>query len=110
MVLYCKVGNILGSEYVDQNGLVGVLLHERHMLVGGGVVDYLRVVFIKNLLHARLVLDVGDDKHHAVDKCLVGLIIAKFELEVVHGRLGLVDHDDALGLVLSQLAAYLAAD
>ena len=56
------------------------------------------------------VFDVGDDKLHTVGEGGVGLGVAELVLEVVHGRLGLVEHDDTRGVVLCELAAYLAAN
>ena len=109
-ILDGEVGDILGSEDIDIDGLVGVLLHEGHMLVSGGVVDKVGPIGLKDLLHTWLVLDIGDDELHGVDIFLVRLVIAELELQVVERRLCLVKHDNLLGLVLQELTAYLATD
>ena len=74
------------------------------------MVDDLGMVLLEDLLHSGLVLDVGNDKYHPVDKFVVRLSVAEFELEVVHGRLGLVHHDDFFRLVLGQLATDFTTD
>ena len=109
-VLDGQVGNVLGSEHIDKNCLVWVLLHKGHVLVGCGVVDKIGTIFLKDLFHTRIVLNVGDDEGHRVDVLLVWLVIFQLELEVVHRRFCLVEHNNLLGFVLQQLAADFAAD
>ena len=80
-----EVSEIFGAKDVDENGFVGVFLHEGDMLVGSGVVDYLGMVFGEDFLHALSVFNVGDDKFHVVSVAAVGFVAAELELEVVHG-------------------------
>ena len=78
------------------------------MLVGGGVVDEVGMIKFEDLLHAGLVLDVGDDEGHAVELVVIGVL--QLKLQVVHGAFGLVEHNDLSGLVAHQLTADFAAD
>ena len=74
------------------------------------MVDDLGAVFGEYLLHPVFVLDVGDDEFQMVGILFVGLVVAKLELEVVHGRFGLVEKYDFAGFVLDELAADFAAN
>ena len=64
-----RLGHVPGAHHVVQHRLARVVLHERHMLVGGGVEDDLRPVPLEELLHHVAVADVGDD----LDDVLEGL-------------------------------------
>ena len=63
---------------------------------------------LEDLLHASLIFDIGNNKLHALKLILIGVL--QLELEVVHGTLGLVEHDDLLGLILHKLTTDLRAD
>ena len=78
------------------------------MLVGSSMVDQLGMESLKHLLNASTILDIGNDELHAVE--LVGMSILELKLQVVHRTLGLVKHDNFLGLILHELATNLGAD
>ncbi len=80
------------------------------MLVGRRMEHHLWMVFFKNFPHTDGVFHVGDDEGHAVFHPLEVVGVVHLELEVVHGRLGLVEHDEFGGVVVHHLTANLAAD
>ena len=56
------VGDGLRAEDVVLDGLAGIELHQRHVLVGGGVDDDLGLVLLEDRLDARPVGDVADQR------------------------------------------------
>ena len=102
-----QVGHEFGAKHIDKYSLVCVLFHERHMLVGGGMEHHLRTVHFEHLSHAYRVFHVGDDKGHLVAHLLEISCVVHLELEVVHRRLGLVEHDEFGRVVVHHLTANL---
>ena len=105
-VFHRHVSHVLGAHDVGLNRLVGVALHEGHVLVGGGVEDYVGAEIAEDLLHALAVADITDEGYETN----VGEVVAEVEGDVVQGRLRLLEEDDGFGLVLGDLAHQLAAD
>ena len=58
------VGHVFGAENVHTNSLVGILLHKRHVLVGGSVIDYVWRIFVKHLPYPQLVANIGYDESY----------------------------------------------
>ena len=49
------VGGLIGAQGVVLDGLAGAVLHQRHMLVGGCMVDNVGPVIVKDLIHSPAV-------------------------------------------------------
>ena len=85
---------------------LGMLLHQRNVLVGGGVEDHVRPVLHQDAAHARLVEHVGDAD--------VDLLVAgqrpQFPFQEELARLRAVDQHDPLRGELQQLPADFRAD
>ena len=109
-IFHGQVGHELGAKHVDKHGFVSVLLHERHMLVGCSMEHHLRMVSLKDHSHANWVFHVGDNESHLVAHLLEIGCVVHLKLEVVHRRLGLVEHDEFGGVVMHHLTANLASD
>ena len=80
------------------------------MLVGRSVEHHLRVVHLKHFPHSDGVFHIGNDKSHPVTHFLEIRGVVHLELEVVHRRLGLVEHDEFGRVVMHYLTANLATD
>ena len=85
-VFHGKIGNGARAEYVHLDGLGNVVLHHRHMLVGGRMENILGLELPEDILHARGIGDVGYDGL-GID---VAPTVLKFQTDVVQRGLGLV--------------------
>ena len=106
VVLNTLVGHVARAVHVDEHGLAGVLLHERHMLVGRGMEHHLGMIVPKGEVETCQlphIADYGDETQPRE---------AAFQLEaqVVHGRLGVVKQDELLDAESGQLTAQLTAN
>ena len=91
---------------VGQYGFAGVLLHQRHVLVGGRVEDHLRTVGAEGVVQTRdhaHVADYGDELQ-------IGEAVLQFETDVVHRGFGVVEEDELLDAERGQLPAQLRTD
>ena len=101
-----QVGDDACAEDVVLYGHGGVVLHHRHVLVGRGVEDILRLVGGEDLFHLRLVGDGADDGPHLQ----VLVVVHHVEAHVVHRRLGLIDQYQLRGLEGGHLARHFRPD
>lgn len=76
------------------------------MLVGCGVENVARVVFLECVFHSVAVGDVAYVEVYAY----LRIFAFKFELHVVHRRFGLIEEYDVASLEFRYLADYLTAD
>ena len=54
----CQAGDGTGAKQVVLQCLDWLMLHDRHMLVGGSMKDQMRTVAVEYFPHARLVADI----------------------------------------------------
>ena len=100
------IGHHPRAAHVVVRRLGRVVLHQRHVLVGGGVKDHLRLALVKEAVDPRPVADIADDGGVAQLRVRPGDLVVNVE----EGRLGVVKEDDAGGVKAADLAADLAAD
>ena len=100
------VGRLVGAQDVVLDGLAGRVLHQRDMLVGGGVEDQLGLVALEDVLDASGVAD-GADEHREIE---VGMMAEQLLLDVVGVVLVDVEDDEASGMVGGDLSAEFGAD
>ena len=87
--------------------LEGMRLHQRHVLVRGGVEDDRGPVLLEDLAPERLpVLDVDELRHRGREVALVD----ELALDVEQRRLGVVDEDQPRRIDTGDLTAELCAD
>ncbi len=101
-----RVGGLVGAEHVVLDRFAGRILHERHVLVGGRVVDDVRMILFKDFEHLAAVAD-GPDKR---DKIELRIFFAELELDVVGVIFVNVKDDQLLRIVPCDLPAELGAD
>ena len=80
------------------------------MFVCSGMEHHLRMIHFKHFPHTDGIFHVGDDKSHLVALVLEILRVVHLELEIIHRRLGLVEHDEFGRVVVHHLTANLASD
>lgn len=106
VILHALVGHLAGAAHVDPHGLAGVLLHEGHMLVGGGVEHNLRAVFAEHEVEPLYGAHVADHRHEVKLRERV----LELEADVVERGLGVVkEHklpDSERGKLAAELGAY----
>ena len=86
------VGHVTRAGDVGQHGFAGILLHQRHVLVGGGVEDDLRMVGAEGEVQTRNHAHVADYG----DELQIGEAILQLEADVVHRGLGVVEQHELL--------------
>ena len=101
-----RISGLICTHHIILNGLVGAILHQGHMLVRRRVIDDLRTIFFKHLLHAAAVAH-GADQHRQVQ-------LRKAAPQLLLNGIGVVfvnieDHKMA-GVVSCDLATQLTAD
>ena len=87
------------------NALDHVLLDDRHVLVGGGVIDGLHPIGHQNLAHAQLVMGVADQADQIDGE---GMLIgerAKLPLDVVERELRHLEQHQTLWAQADDLSA-----
>ena len=89
-VAQAEVGDIARSGDVGQHRLAGILLHERHVLVGRSVEDDLRTVGRKCVVEPLGHADIADHRGEGQ----TGMALLEFEADVVHRRLGIVEEHE----------------
>ena len=104
------LGSDLGErprgERVVAHRLERVRLHQRHVLVRGGVEDDRGPVALEDAPHLGAVLDVADHRHDGREVALVD----QLPLDLEQRRLRVVDDDQPLAADLGDLPAELGAD
>ena len=100
------VGGLIGADGVVLDGFAGAVLHEGDVLVGGGVIDDLWMVLLKDLEHAAAVAD-GADEGHEVE---IRILLAQLQLDGVGVVFVDIEDDELLRMVPGHLAAELRAD
>lgn len=105
-VFHGRIGQDAGAHDIGQNGLTGIFLHQRHMLIGRSMENGLRTVF------AHHVVDPGGYAHIANDRHDIDfrIIILDLEADVVHRGLGYVEEHQTFQTEGTKLAAEFAAD
>ena len=94
------------ADDVILDGLHGVCLHERHVLVRGGMEHHLGLVLLENLVHAEVVAHARDKRHQVQ---LAAIFHHEFLLDFVGVVLVDVDDYHLLGAVFCNLAHEFAA-
>src|SRR5581483_4615919 len=97
------LGHHLRRERVVANRLERVGLHQRDVLVGGGVEDDVRRVPLEHAAHALPVAGVREHRHARGEPALGD----ELALDLEQRRLGLVDEDQPLAADARDLAAEL---
>ena len=105
-VLNTFVGDIVRAEDVHEHGLAGVLLHQRHMLVGRRVEDHLRMVLPECEIETLDLPDVTDDRH----KLQFGEFLLQLQTDMVHRGLRIVEQNQLLNPEARKLATKLRTD
>ena len=100
------VGDRARDERVVAHRLERVRLHERHVLVRGGVEDDGRAVLLEDLAHLRRVARVGENGSRGVEVALVH----ELALDLEQARLAVVDEHEPGRAHARDLAAELGAD
>ena len=100
------VGRLIGADGIVLDGLTGAVLHEGHVLVGGGVIDDLGMVLLKDLKNTAAVTD-GADQSNEVQ---IRILLAQFQLDGVGVVLVDIENDELLGIMPRDLAAEFRAD
>lgn len=106
VVFNTLVGHVARAGDVGQHGFAGVLLHQRHVLVGCRMEDHLRTVGAEGVVQTRdhtHVADYGDELQ-------IGEAVLQFETDVVHRCLGVVEEHELLDAERCQLPAQLRTD
>ena len=101
-----NLGHVDGALHVGDDGLAGVLLHERNVLVGSGMEDDGGLVLGYDIGAAGAVADIG---HHGGEGHL-RVFLLNLQADEVHGSLGAIKQYHSGGGELAALAHYLAAD
>ena len=76
------------------------------MLIGSGMKDYLRLISFEDHTKTFFHTDISNDRN----KIKTGIILLKFQTNIMQRRLGSVKHDQFLDIHLSQLPAKLATN
>ena len=99
-------GHVDGALDVGDDGFARVFLHERHVLVGGGVEDDGGLILGDDGMAALAVADIGHDGEDGY------LRVASLNLQSneVHGCLCAIQQDEAGGAEFAALAHDFAAD
>ncbi len=100
-------GGVIGAEHIVVDGFRAVVLHQRHMLVRGGVEDHLGPKALEHLMDAVVVTHRGDDGLH-VERFAVAAL--QFLLQVIDGVFIHIQQHQQLGLGFGQLPAQFTAD
>ena len=106
MVAVARLRDVQRAEHVVLHGLAGVQLHQRHVLVRGGVEDHVRPQARKDAVDPPAVAHRADHHFHVQPREaaqqlvleLVGVVLVDFE------------HNQLAGMEAGDLAAELAAD
>ena len=101
-----QVGQALRAADVVLDRLADIGLHQRDVLVGGGVEDDLRLVFLEELPHSRLVGDAGD----AGVERRGGVGGQELPLDLEDAVLAAADEHEFAGIEPHDLAADFRAD
>ena len=55
-----RMRNVVGAKHIIFDGLIGTVLHQRHMLMGGGVAHDIRMVGLEKHINACSIPDGTD--------------------------------------------------
>ena len=105
-VFHTQIGDDLRTIYIIIHGLRRVILHHRHMLIGGGMEHVVGLELTEDLLHTAL---VADTRHHGLRGNLRESL-GHHQTNVVLRGLGLVDEHQRSGLELGHLTHDLRTD
>ncbi|MEJ2292310.1 MAG: hypothetical protein P8Y05_11435 [Deinococcales bacterium] len=97
---------VVAADDVVEDGFLGVLLHQRHMLVRGGVEHHLRPVGREHVIEPVAVLDGADDGPVAHLRPLA----VELALQGVDAVLAVAEEDELGRLEAADLAHQLRAD
>ncbi len=102
-----KIRRHPGSLDIVDDGLVGIVLHERHMLVRRGVKDDLWLKLVKHRFHLFTVGDAPEDKMRCGPRLFPG---ANQGSEIVQGILTLFNHHHGCRLKIKYLSTQFGTD
>ena len=105
-VLHRGHGHFIGAEDVVLDGLVGAVLHQGDVLVGGGVEHQLRSVLGHDVVQTAHVPH-GADEHLQIQ---LRMGVAQLHLDIVGVVFVDIEDDQLFGVAFGDLAAQLAAD
>src|SRR3984957_21086628 len=103
--LMSRFGGIPGGDDVVVNSLDDVLLDDGHVLVGGGVVNRLDSICLQDVAQTKLVMGVADESDQIDGKRVLIRKGSQFALNVVQGKLGHFEQDEALWAQTNDLPA-----
>ena len=103
---HSRIGSFICTNYIVFNGFTGTCLHQRHMLMGCCVVDYIRPVCRKKAGQTAAIPH-GTNQNLQIQ---LRIIFLQFLLNVVGIVLINVKDNQLLGVVGCNLPAQLAAD
>ena len=99
-----------GTKHVVGQALHRVVLHHGHMLVGGGVVDRVRLPGLHDLAHVLQLAHIAQQRHQLRRGQQRGRLGLQFLVDVVEGEFAVFEQQQALWPLAQDLAAQLAAD
>src|SRR5699024_6208425 len=105
-VRYGHVGHLARTGNIHQDGLAGILLHQRDVLVSGGVEYYLRMVKLKDHTHTFLHTHIA---YHG-NKIYGRIVLLKLQADIMQRGLCGIEHHQLADAHLDQLTAKLATD
>src|SRR5690606_17323197 len=105
-----RLGRVHRAEDVVVDSFDDVLLHDRHVLVGGRVVDRLNPVDLQDLFHSALVMRITEQSHQ-FDLELLGRDQGpKLALDVIQRKLRHLEEQNLRRTQPNDLTAKLGAD
>ena len=105
-VYHGRISGLIGADGIILYRLTRAVFHKRYMLVCSRMIDNLRAVFVEDLEHSATVAD-GPDQGLQVE---MGVLFAKFKLDLVRIVLIDIEDDELSGIVRGNLAAQLGSD
>ena len=101
-----RIGGLVGTDRVVLDGFAGTVLHERDMLVRGGVVNDLRPVGFKDFEHPAAVSDGADEGNQVQFR----ILLLQLQLDAVGVVFVNIKDDQLLRLMGRDLPAQFGAD
>ena len=105
-----RLGGVPRTDHVVVNALDHVVLDDRHVLVGGGVVDRLYAEGGQDLAHPVAVMRVAQERHDLDRQLLVRRNLLQLPLDLVERQLRHLEQHQAARAQADDLPAQLRAD
>ena len=106
VVLDCHIGYVTRTVDIRMDGFAGVLFHQWHMLVGGGMEDQLGM---ETLIDAFDTMDHANVSHDR-GKLDIGEFFFQLQPDVMHRGFGTVEQNQLLQPEMAELATEFATD